>query len=336
MSEFQEWIAEQLGTRDFIFSPLKGDASFRSYYRVKVNMQSYVVMFAPPVKEGTESFVRIAKAWKQKGLSVPTIHGWDPVRGFVLLSDFGDTLLSDLLTDETVDSLYLRAMQTLHLVQAEEELVLPVFDEKHIHTELKIFREWFLEKFLNIKLTQAQTQLLESIASLLVTNSLTQPQVTIHRDFHSRNLMILNENADLGVIDFQDAMKGPISYDLVSLLKDCYINWPAEKVQSWVNYFANSLSAQKNISIKTAIFSTWFDWSGLQRHLKVLGIFSRLKLRDNKPNYIADMPRIMNYVFEVTRKYPDFAQFDDWLHQDIMPLLMQAWQKENISLNAVA
>lgn len=330
-SEFQQWIESQLGNKDFTLHPLKGDASFRSYYRLKTDNNSLMLMVAPPATERTDAFVNIAQAWKESGLLVPSIYGWEPKEGLVLLSDFGDVLLADALSDETVDSLYQKAMQTIQQVQAAT-LPLPSFDQSHIRSELQLFYEWFLNRLLQIELTFSEQKMLEEVVEHLVKNCLIQPQVPIHRDYHSRNLMLLNQN-DLGVIDFQDAMQGPITYDLVSLLKDCYVAWPQDKVSQWVKDFYASLKLEKNIVADFPLFSTWFDWTGLQRHLKVMGIFSRLKLRDNKPNYIADMPRIMNYILEVTKRYPEFAHFDDWLRSQVLPPLTEVWQQHPTPLN---
>lgn len=322
-SELKQWVGLQLGTEKFCIQPLTGDASFRSYYRVTHEDRTYIVMWAPPDRETTESFVRIAREWKQAGLLVPNLWGWEAKQGFILLSDFGDTLLFDKLTSQTVELYYDQAMQIIPQLQvAHLSTGLPPFNEAHVRLELSYFQDWFVEKLLNIEITKPILGMLEKVFTHLVQGSHAQPQSVIHRDFHSRNLMVLPENEKLGIIDFQDAMIGPITYDLVSLLKDCYIDWPPEQVESWATFFCERLNSEKLFSpIQSSQFLQWFDWMGLQRHLKVLGIFSRLKLRDNKPHYLAFFPRIIDYVRQVTRQYSEFAEFDSWLIDEILPRL---------------
>ncbi|MFI4937817.1 MAG: aminoglycoside phosphotransferase family protein [Candidatus Berkiellales bacterium] len=331
--EFQRWVGQQLGTHELILEPLTGDASFRSYFRVRAGKASYILMVAPPTKERTDIFVNLARAWKEKGLPVPAILGWEPDQGLVLLSDFGDVLLSQVLNDETADPFYQTAMQHLLLLQTQIPITdLPVFSEAHIRLELSYFKEWFLDKLLGIQITAEINQLLEQVNDCLITNLLSQPQVAIHRDYHSRNLMVLNTQGQLGIIDFQDAMVGPITYDLVSIFKDCYIDWSQNKVHRWAKWFFDKLIENKSLlPMDFSSFLGWFDFAGLQRHLKVLGIFSRLKLRDNKPNYLADMPRIMNYVLPVTQHYAAFAEFDAFLRSEVMIPLQKIWQEQNIN-----
>jgi hypothetical protein len=305
------WVEHQLGSDQFTIAPLQGDASFRSYFRIITNNASYIAMFAPPGQEQTDIFVQIARAWKAHGLTVPTVLGWEPAQGFVLLSDFGDALLLDILQPHTVDQFYQTAMKNLVSLQSYTG-ELPLFNEQHIRRELSLFRDWFVEKLLEIKITPALDNLIENVNTQIIDIIQAQPQVAIHRDYHSRNLMVLPDKS-LGIIDFQDAMIGPITYDLASLLKDCYIDWPRETVCQWVTSFANMLGMEKRHSIDPNEFLQWFDWVGLQRHLKVLGIFSRLKIRDHKPRYMQDIPRILNYVLEVTGHYPQLEEFDHWM-----------------------
>ena len=306
----ENWLSLHFG-KPFSMSPLQGDASFRSYFRVWLEDKTYIVMLAPPSRgEQTAPFVTIARGLAQHGLPVPEVLNWDPEQGFVLLSDLGDTLLLDQLNDQSVDGYYSEAMKLLKPLQSAP-LQVPVFDETHLRRELSLFRDWFVEKLLGIHLTSAVEKLFEQMNQILIHHFHSQPQVVVHRDYHSRNLMVLNENHQLGIIDFQDAMIGPITYDLVSLLKDCYIDWPREKVCGWVKQFCSS-------EYDDAEFLQWFDAVGLQRHLKVLGIFSRLKLRDNKPGYLKDTPRILNYVLEATKQIAELEPFDHWLREEIV------------------
>lgn len=334
-SEFRQWIAFQLGTQDYHFDPLQGDASFRAYSRIKLKDKSYIAMLAPPTQERTDAFVGIANTWKEYGLQVPEVLGWEPQQGFVLLSDFGDTLLLDLLTPDSMENFYQQAMQTIALIQTTSTSTypLPPFDQSYVYVELGLFREWFLKKWLGFHL-ENENDMLNEVFKNLSQDFISQPQVAIHRDYHSRNLMVLKDGT-LGVIDFQDAMIGPITYDLVSLLKDCYISWPSAQTKRLVNiFFDKHVKHKVDRAIDFQKFLQWFDWVGLQRHIKVLGIFSRLKLRDNKPHYLQHMPRIMHYVLEVTQQYPLFAAFNHYLESKVLPAMLEAMQAQNIPVES--
>ncbi len=326
--ELKQWIAEQLGTDLFELQPLKGDASFRTYFRVFTGDTTYIAMLAPVETENTTPFVTIARAWQQQGIGVPTIFGWAPDKGFVLLSDFGNTLLSECLQPETVDGYYIQAMQALLTLQKMAPQNLPSFNEKALALELSYFEDWFLNKLLGISLDKIKKPLLAPLFAQLISVCLEQDQVIVHRDYHSRNLMI-REDGSLGLIDFQDAVIGPITYDLVSLLKDCYVSWPPERVMAWVTLFYQQLKTDGKLAdVSLEQFQQWFHFVGLQRHLKVLGVFSRLKLRDNKPQYIQDMPRIMRYILQVTSSYDNFQGFHQWLEEEVMPTFERVCEEE--------
>lgn len=318
----QHWVESQLNNTPVSLFPLKSDASFRSYYRVKKIKQglageqeaSYVLMYAPPERERTDAFVNIARAWHAKGFCVPVIYAHSEPEGYVLLSDFGDTLLSEVLNAQNVDVFYRQGMDILLALQRTvSPIPLPLYDTAFIKMELALFREWYVVNFLKCPLTKAMSAVLADLETQLIDNFLVQKQVIVHRDFHSRNLMLLHSGS-LGIIDFQDAMYGPITYDLVSLLKDCYIAWPREKVMLWVRYFFEQGYYQE-AALDYQEFVKYFDWTGLQRHLKVLGIFARLKLRDNKPDYIKAMPRILAYITEVCALYPALHPFHGLLEE---------------------
>jgi hypothetical protein len=337
-SELKQWVGTTLGTQDFHFAPLQGDASFRTYYRVKHADESYIAMLAPPAKERTDAFVAIAQAWKQHDLCVPEVLAWHQQQGFVLLSDFGDTLLLDILNQESVDHFYKQAMQNIVALQhtTVPDFIIPPYNEEYVRLELGLFQEWFLSKLLDLELTQEIIHLYEKTMQKIIANFIHQPQVVVHRDFHSRNLMVL-QNGTLGLIDFQDAMIGPITYDLVSLLKDCYITWPIHDVNRWVKYFFDLLVNEKKISpMDFSHFVKWFDWVGLQRHLKVLGIFSRLKLRDNKPHYLQHMSRILQYVVQVTSLYPELSEFHHFLQTNVAPVMHECVQQHLSGTQKVA
>ena len=291
------------------------DASFRRYFRISNEDGTYIVMDAPPEKEDCKPFIHIANILFDFGLNVPQVFQQDLEQGFLLLSDLGNTVFLSELNNNTVDEMYTAAMKSLLLMQNNENPDLPLYDATLLQNELNLFPDWYLTKQLNITLTVQQKEILEQTFDVLIKNALAQPQVCVHRDYHSRNLMVNQKNTGLpGVIDFQDAVIGAVTYDLVSLLKDCYINWPREKVEGWVKYFhaeAESLGIINSVSFET--FLRWFDLMGMQRHLKVAGIFSRLKHRDGKTGYLKDIPRTMDYVHDVLERYPEFKPLQNLL-----------------------
>ena len=288
--------------------PASADASFRRYFRISDHGCTFIVMDAPPGKEDCKPFIYIANLFLQRGLNVPKILQQDLEQGFLLLSDLGTTVFLSELNSDTVDDMYRVAMDALLQLQQHENPDLPVYDESLLRTEMNLFTDWYLAKHLNIRLDNAQKDILEQNFALLVENALAQPQVCVHRDYHSRNLMINKDNPrQPGVIDFQDAVIGAVTYDLVSLLKDCYIQWPREKVETWVHYFYSQALSRNIISdVSFETFLRWFDLMGLQRHIKVAGIFSRLYHRDGKDGYLNDIPLTMEYIFEVLKIYPEF------------------------------
>ena len=296
-------------------APASADASFRRYFRIKNDSKTFIVMDAPPEKEDCKPFVDIAKLLLNYGLNVPEVLQQDLEQGFLLLSDLGNTVYLSKLNNKTVDALYKPAMQSILKMQKNTPSNLPAYDEKLLRDELNLFPDWYLDKQLKISLSEKQKTVLEKTFDILIKNALEQPQVFVHRDFHSRNLMVNEKNVAVpGVIDFQDAVIGAVTYDLVSLLKDCYIDWPREKVESWVKYFHTEAESMGTIN-KTNfdIFLRWFDLMGLQRHLKVAGIFSRLKHRDGKTGYLKDIPRTMDYVIDVVKRYPEFKPLQSLL-----------------------
>jgi aminoglycoside/choline kinase family phosphotransferase len=300
-------------------APASADASFRRYFRITDAENSYIIMDAPPEKEDCKPFIHIATLLFNFGLNVPQILQQDLEQGFLLLTDLGNTVFLSELNNNTVDEMYISAMKPLLLLQKNNNPDLPAYDETLLANELALFPDWYLGKQLNITLSDSQQEVLQQAFAILINNSLVQPQVCVHRDYHSRNLMVNKDDAAApGVIDFQDAVIGAVTYDLVSLLKDSYINWPRQKIEAWVKYFhveAESLGIINKVSF--AEFLRWFDLMGLQRHLKVAGIFSRLKHRDGKTGYLKDIPRTMDYVFDVLERYPEFKPLQKLL-RDIL------------------
>ncbi len=316
LEQLKVWLNDKKITYQDI-APASADASFRRYFRITDADKTFIVMDAPPEKEDCKPFIDIAKLLFDFGLNVPQILQQDLEQGFLLLSDLGNTVFLSELNNNTVDEMYGSAMKSLLLMQKNKKPNLPTYDETLLRNELNLFPDWYLEKQLKITVSAEQKEVLEQTFEILIKNALEQPQVCVHRDYHSRNLMVNEKNSDApGIIDFQDAVIGAVTYDLVSLLKDCYIDWPREKIEAWVKYFhteAESLGIINEVSFDK--FLRWFDLMGLQRHLKVAGIFSRLKYRDGKTGYLKDIPRTMDYVFDVLERYPEFKPLQTLLSE---------------------
>ena len=330
LQQLQDWIVqafEQLGidlADDWQLTPVSGDASFRRYFRVHSHNLSWIAVDAPPDKEDSAPFVAIAKAWEPLEIHAPVVHLADLQQGFMLLSDLGDTLYLDCLGDANVDRLYGEAMQTLTHIQQCKAILgepLPPYDRALLAREMELFRDWFVGRLLNLELTAYEQKLLDGLFERLIQSALAQPQVCVHRDYHSRNLMVIDGHAP-GVIDFQDAVFGPITYDLVSLLRDCYIAWPRQRVERWALGYA-SLAQQAGLmeSVSPERFLGWFDLMGVQRHLKAIGIFARLNIRDDKPAYLGDIPRTLNYIRQIAAADNSFSRLGDWLEQRVIPAM---------------
>jgi len=311
----KHWLEQTLGHSSFTLRALAGDASFRRYYRLNENGRTHIVMDAPPEKEPISPFIKIGTILAENEVLSPHIFAKNVTEGFLVLEDFGDHLLLKVLNSQNVDFYYIKAIEMLLKIQQcpSTEHGLPVFDESYMIEEMELFRFWFLQSYLGINLTPNEQQLITKTMDWLVEQIKEQPQVFIHRDYHSRNLMVMKDA--LGVIDFQDAMHGPISYDLVSLLKDCYISWPRTQVLQWVSYFFQNSNLSQNFTVDD--FTQSFDLAGLQRHLKVLGIFSRLYLRDNKAAYLKNLPLTLHYVMECSELYPQLHPFLDFLNKKV-------------------
>jgi hypothetical protein len=315
LAELKHWLGQIVGSRDFTVQPASEDASFRRYFRVKVGDESYIVMDAPPTLEDCRDFVKIAKLLESHGLHVPHIFNADLTQGFLLLSDLGDTLYLSRLNRNSVDTLYGDALDALLSIQTcTPHTELPPYDATLLDREMALFRDWFLLTHLQLTLdTDAESIITETFTQLRAS-ALVQPQVFVHRDYHSRNLMVTDIN-NPGILDFQDAVSGPISYDLVSLLRDCYIAWPDSQIDRWVTDYHARLLTHKLIDADYPLFKKWFDWMGMQRHLKAIGIFSRLKHRDGKNGYLKDIPRTLDYVLAVCTHYPELGAFGELLHR---------------------
>ncbi len=314
------WLENDLLLSITHCEPASSDASFRRYFRVLTPEHRFIVMDAPPSKENVVPFIQVAELLAQSQINVPDIFQQNIADGFLLLEDFGSQCFLDQLNADTADNLYQTALDSLFRLQSQTPLQntsLPNYDQPLLLRELGIFDEWFLGRLLDIEIP---TPIWETVCNLLITSALEQPRTCVHRDYHSRNLMVLEDNSP-GIIDFQDAVIGPITYDVVSLLRDCYIAWPKQQVEQWrTGYFGRLLQAGL-VNCSPAQFNRWFDLMGLQRHLKAIGIFSRLHLRDGKPNYLGDIPRTLNYVTTVCAAYPELAPFHAFLQAQVSPTL---------------
>ena len=293
-----QWL-EQLGYRDYRLSPASEDASFRSYLRLECGEDSFVVMDAPPQQEPCDRFIAVAHMLRDAGVNAPKIIASNLTDGFLLLTDFGSADYLSQLNAQTVGQLYADALAALQTMQTGIDADdLPDYDEDLLQREMDLFHDWFMVQLLGVELDASQRAIWQDVKQLLVENALDQPQVFVHRDYHSRNLMKL-ELDNPGILDFQDAVRGPITYDLVSLLRDCYVAWPAARVDQLLLTYYKSIRVNELVEVEAAQFRRWFDLMGVQRHLKAVGIFSRLNIRDGKPGYLKDIPRTLGYLRQV-------------------------------------
>lgn len=317
------WLATTVGLEGSSLELASGDASFRRYFRLsRADGTTNIVMDAPPENEDCRPFVAIARHLGGLGLNVPVVHEADLEQGFLLLSDLGSEHYLDWLADGESEALYADALAALMVMQAHGMRDgLPTYNRELLLREMSLFRDWLLQQHLGVSLDAGEQQMLDGVCELLVANALEQPQVFVHRDYHSRNLLVTPEN-NPGVIDFQDAVIGPVTYDLVSVLKDCYISWPRAQVKQWVSgYYAQALQAGIVQKQHEDDFLRWFDLMGVQRHLKAAGIFARLNIRDAKPGYLKDIPRTLNYIVEIAPEYPELEQLAELVSVRVLPAL---------------
>ena len=306
-----EWLGSSTPFGNCSLEIASADASFRRYFRIHTTEGPRVVMDSPPKLEPCGPFIRLAQQLGKAGIQVPEVHYMDEELGFLVLSDFGDLHYQDALQSEQRNELYERAIEAIiQLQKVPTPMVtsLPVFDQAWQSKELDIFREWCLPGISKAEFRQYTTPLIEGVDTI--------PKSFMHRDFHCRNLLVL-EDGSPGIIDFQGAMLGPITYDLVSLLRDCYLSNSPEWIVRQVGAFRTQLiqAGLLEPSIHPETFLRWFDWAGLQRHLKCVGIFHRLKIRDNKPDYLKDVPRVIGYVKDVLRAYPELSDLQALVEQ---------------------
>ena len=324
------WAASQISRLTGVDVPaeiemVSGDASFRRYFRLRLQGKSWVCVDAPADKEDNPKFVRIAQSWRAHGVHVPEVIATEYEQGFMLLEDFGDEILwpalhADSTTADDVRSLYQRSIDELIALQKLPHDDLPVYDDALLRQEMALFPDWLCERQLGLLLSETTREMLKRVEQVLVDAALSQPTVVVHRDFHSRNLMLCADNK-IGVIDFQDAVAGPVTYDLISILRDCYVRWPDELVSDLVTSYWQAATGAGIWNDSLEALQRAFDLMGMQRHLKAAGIFARLNLRDGKAGYMKDIPNTCRYLRDVAGRYPEFAELCTWLDTEFLPVL---------------
>ena len=314
--------------------PVSGDASFRRYFRARAGKQSFIAVDAPPENEDSRTFVTICNLLREAGVNAPEIYSLNRDDGFMLLADFGDELYLDRLLKlqqtgrlADADGIYQAAIASLIRIQSRvDKMRLDPYNRNELHREMALFEEWFCGRFLALRLQPEHRQLIADTLRFLEDAALTQTEVAVHRDYHSRNLMLLDggrfdASAGPGIIDFQDAVRGAYTYDLVSLLRDAYIRWEPQQVEQWaLDYLRQAADCGIVTETEPTQFLRDFDLMGLQRQLKVIGIFARLSVRDNKPRYLADIPLVIRYFLEVSRRYAEMNPFVGWFEQTVLPV----------------
>lgn len=314
------WLFAQ-GVEAKHLQPMQNDASFRRYFRATTTQGTLVVMDAPPPQENCQAYMMMADRLRRRGLSTPEIIAADPEQGFLLITDFGDVTYLKAMNAENVNVLYSRALEALSLLQGCEEVdAIPYFSSQWMHQEWAWHKEWFLNKLLGLQLTSTEEKKLNACYERIVNLAIAQPQVLMHRDYHSGNLMVLPEG--IGILDFQDAFMGPVTYDLASLLRDCYVAWPEEQVRAWVYIYWQQLTRLGVLKhVDQQQFLHWFDWMSIQRHLKALFTFARKEVRDHQPHYLKHIPRTLNYVLQTTACYPELSTLQQYMQQIVKPAM---------------
>jgi aminoglycoside/choline kinase family phosphotransferase len=323
----REWLSRDLRLSHERLVPASSDASFRRYFRIFTPRRTYIVMDAPPGKEDVRPYLKVSALLAALGAHVPQVHEIDAPRGLLLLEDLGTvSYLQRLEACGDADALYADALRVLADIQsrgAESARALDPYDREALARELALMPEWFCRRHLGIEPSDAERQMLEETFEFLIAAGLAQPTVFVHRDYHSRNLMVVSER-NPGIIDFQDALRGPIGYDLVSLLKDCYISWPRARVENWVSGYRAELLSRGYPAAAQRQFLRDFDLIGVQRHIKVLGIFARLWHRDGKQAYLLDLPRVLDYVRDTSSRYAELAMLGGFLERRVVDELPRA------------
>lgn len=338
--QLRDWLTQSQSWTDFRIEPASADASFRRYFRIYHQNQRYIAMDAPPDKEDSQPFLAMSERLAKTGVHVPQVYASSLAQGFMLLEDLGtmpyqsalqipeqisastnaNTIQTpSSLSLEQANHLYTDAMHALIQMQQADLQGLEPYDDQRLQTEMQLMPDWFLKVHLDVQLSEQQSSIISHTFTELLHVIAEQPQGFVHRDYHSRNLMQVSEN-NPGIIDYQDAVYGALTYDLVSLLRDCYVCWPQTQVERWaLQYRDLAVAAQIMPAVDDATFLHWFDWMGLQRHIKVLGIFARLYHRDGKAHYLQDLPLTLSYVLTVADKYPTMQPLVALFHELNIP-----------------
>jgi len=314
MQKIKAWL-ERTDYKGFDIDVASADASFRQYFRLSEAGESYILMDSSREKGSLAPFVDVTKRLLDVDVRAPKILAENLEEGFLVLDDFGNTNYLDVLNDQNFKILYTKAMDEILKMQKGETTGLPLYDKAFLHFEMDLMKTWFLEQYVKLPLSREDEKIIEEALDAVSNVVLTQPQdVFVHRDYHSRNIMLTPED-EIGVIDYQDAMNGAITYDLVSLLKDLYIEYPKEEVRALALQFRDML----DLEVDDTTFIKWFDFMGLQRHIKVLGIFARLYLRDGKDGYLNDLPLTLKYTIETAEKYDETKALAELLKKVVLP-----------------
>jgi aminoglycoside/choline kinase family phosphotransferase len=321
--QLQHWSKQALALSGsgLDWTTVAGDASSRRYFRLRQGVASWICVDAPPASEKNQAFIDVRALLAEAGVRVPALIEWELQQGFLLLEDLGDQLLLGLLNTQTAPAYYQQALAMLFKLQTGVPFNdrVPLYSEEILREELSRFSRWFCGDLLGLEFSVQDLAILQSAEGQLIESATAQPQTLVHLDYHSRNLLMLPAG-EIATIDFQDARWGPLCYDLVSLLRDCYVRWPEQQVEAWaLQYRRRLLAGGQDVGTDEAQFLRWFDWMGLQRHIKVLGNFSRLAIQDNKPGYLADIPLVLDYIVNVLGKYQEFAELQHWLGDRVMP-----------------
>lgn len=318
------WLMAQFCLDDLQLVSLTGDAGFRCYFRFEHDNKSYIAVDAPPEKSNNQAFIDVQEFLASCQIQVPAIHAVDFELGFFCLTDLGNVLLAQQLNSSNAKDLYLNALAEIEKVAISsipDSLNLAEFNDDFIRTELAIFQQWLLNEHLAIQLTIQEQQALEHCFDYLVEAIAEQPQVFMHRDYHSRNIMVLADDS-LAVIDFQDAVLGPITYDLVSLLRDCYVRWPDNIIAPLVEYYRQTMQKHfTDADFSPSNWQRWFDLTGMQRHIKASGIFARLHHRDGKSGYLQDIPLTLSYIVDISQQYDKLEFLGELIRERVLPRL---------------
>ena len=315
--DLRRFVAANLGEERFELAVASADASFRSYWRATASGKSWIVMDAPPAQEDVRPWLDIDARLRAAELHAPEVFAVDAENGFVLMEDLGTRTYLPELNENSVDALYGDALNALLRMQERVPADnLPVFDTTRTIPEMELLGDWFLRRHLGFDPSCGDWDIVENALRHIANGVDEQPRRFMHRDYHSRNLLVSPAN-NPAIIDFQGAMLGPVSYDLASLLRDCYIAWPIERVDRWVEHYRQRLEGLGIVAVDGAHFRRWFDLAGLQRHIKVLGLFCRLNYRDGKSNYLNDLPLVLRYVLDVAAFYPELVDFSTLLKKTV-------------------